>query len=269
MKKLLQIPRAVMDIISVGAKDITVAEKSSLTYALLVLKLKKWLCKKGEIITFPLFGLKIHCCIGQSIQHLLKEIFLDQVYDLSHFFKPEQPLHFIDAGANIGLCTLFFKRNFINADIISYEPAQASFQLLKENVGRKKLSGVTVEQIAVSNKDGILYADKGFGPCSENQTFAEEGEETDAIRCIRFADVLKRKNWDCVKLDIEGAEIEVLIDVINQGALKQSLTWLIEFHKEDDKKEWILKEFEKEGFVCTRKKEVYCFVQDQKSFRAN
>ena len=269
MKKLLLIPRAVMDIVSVSANDITIAEKSSLTYALLILKLKNWLRKKDEVITFPLFGLKIHCCNSQSIQHLLKEIFLDKVYDLSHVFKPEQALHFIDAGANIGLCTLFFKRNFINADIISYEPAQTSFQLLKENVGRRTLSGITVEPFAVSNKDGMLYADKGFGPCSENQTFAEEGAETDAIRCIRLAHVLKRKNWDCVKLDIEGAEIEVLIDVINQGVLKQSLTWLIEFHKEDDNKEWILKEFEKEGFVFTRNKEVYCFVKGQKSFRAN
>jgi hypothetical protein len=66
-----------------------------------------------------------------------------------------------------------------------------------------------------------------------------------------------------VKLDIEGAEINVLKDVIQQKRLTNTSCWLIEFHKEDIEKDGIVKEFKKEGFSFTRIKDVYCFVQGQ------
>ena len=269
MKKLLMIPRALMDVISISRRDITMAEKSSLTYSFLFLKFKKWIYSGDAIITFPLFGIKIHCCNNQSVQHLLKEIFLEKVYDLSHVFKHAEALHFIDAGANIGLSALFLKRNFKNATVNCYEPAQTSFDLLKKNVENEQGRGITIEQVAVSNKDGKLYAEMGFGPCSENQTFAEHGQEVNAVKCVRLVHLLQRQKWDCVKLDIEGAEVNVLMDVIEQGQLNKSTSWLIEFHKEDDKKELILKEFMKERFLFTQKKGVYCFVQYQRSLRDN
>ena len=260
MKKLLFIPRAIIDILSVWNKQISIKEKSSLTYTLSILKLKKWLNKKDAIITYPLFEYKLKGWNNEFLQMLVKEIFVDKVYDVADILKPSKEWRIIDAGANVGLAVLFFKRNFKNARIEAYEPGETSFRLLQENIAQNKIRNVQVEKKVVSDSDQPQYAEAGCAPGSVNQKFSTAGNHENPVSSVRMVDLLRQKGADCVKLDIEGDEVKVLLDVIESDCLSKAFCWLIEFHDEEHKDKFI-KEFQSKGFAWRRTKSVYCFWQ--------
>jgi len=263
MKKLLFIPRAVIDILSIWNKPLTITEKSSLTYTLSILKIKKWLKKPDAIISYKLFGYKLKGCNRESLQFLIKEIFIDRIYELDEEFAKARSFNIIDIGSNTGLSVFFFKKYFENAVIDAYEPNESSFELLKQNVEQNKFSNVNLFNAAISNNDGVLYPEEGFGPCSVNQKFSVQENHNKPVQCIRLTNLLQSARIDCVKIDIEGGETDVLTDVINNKCLTKIRCWLVEFHKSDEQTNWIKEEFLKQGFVCRRKNEVYYFKQKE------
>src|SRR5688572_6251246 len=85
--------------------------------------------------------------------HTFREIFLRKEYSI------KLPLNFsptliIDAGANIGFTSLFFLKQFLSAKIISLEPDQNNFELLKKNTSG--YSRVIPLQAALWNKEGSI-----------------------------------------------------------------------------------------------------------------
>jgi FkbM family methyltransferase len=263
MKKLLFIPRAIIDILSAWNKPLTIKEKSSLTYTLSILKIKKWLKKPDDIISYKLFGYMLKGCNHESLQFLIKEIFIDRVYELDGEFVKTGHLNIIDIGSNTGLSVLFFKKYFENAVVDAYEPNESSFRLLKQNVKQNKFSNVHLFNAAIGSKDGVLYPEEGFGPCSVNQKFSARGNFNKPIKCLRLINLIQAGGIDCVKIDIEGNETDVLADVINNNGLKRVRCWLVEFHNVNEQTNWIKEQFSKQGFVCRRRKDVYCFKQKE------
>src|SRR5690606_16666685 len=59
-----------------------------------------------------------------------EEVLLEELYNLPNDFKP---LTIIDAGANIGLTSVYFASKYPNATIVSLEPEAENFKLLKNN----------------------------------------------------------------------------------------------------------------------------------------
>ena len=49
------------------------------------------------------------------------------------FDFPSEPRVIIDAGANIGISTIYFANRFPNAKVIAIEPEESNFELLKIN----------------------------------------------------------------------------------------------------------------------------------------
>src|SRR5260221_4256072 len=263
MKKLLFIPRAIIDILSIWNKPLTIKEKSSLTYTLSILKIKKWLKKPDAIISYKLFGYKLKGCNHESLQFLIKEMFIDRIYELDGELDKTSYLNIIDIGSNTGLSVLFLKKYFENAVIDAYEPNESSFELLKQNVEQNKFSNVNLFNAAISSNDGVLYPEEGFGPCSVNQKFSARENFNKPVKCVRLTNLIQQRGIDCVKIDIEGNETDVLTDVINNKCLTKVRCWLIEFHNDNEQTKWIKEEFLKQGFVGRRKKEVYCFKQKE------
>lgn len=262
MKKLLLIPRAVIDILSVWNKQLTIREKSSLTYTLSVLKIKKWLCRENAVIGFPLFGYQFYGINNQSLQFLLREIFVDRIYETGNCPGSQAQVTIIDAGSNIGLSVVFFKRHFPNCTIDAYEPNESSFTLLKRNIEQNKIKGVCLKQVAISDNEEDLFAESGFEPASVNQRFSVKEKSGKPIKALRLTNLIQQA-VDYIKLDIEGAETWVLKDVIQNKSLKKSYGWLVEFHGEKETKQSIITEFIKNGFACTQKKDVYQFEQSK------
>lgn len=111
MRKLLLIPRAVADLLSIWNGQQTWTQKSSFTYTFGYLKLVKWLRSKDAVIDFPLMGKRWKGCNNETWLYLIQEVFLERVYEVENEHN-SAPLSIIDGGSNIGLSVLFSKPVF-------------------------------------------------------------------------------------------------------------------------------------------------------------
>ena len=115
----------------------------------------------------------------------------------------------IDGGAHIGLAAVWFALEFPLAEIISVEPEAANFALLRRNA-----SGLPVQCVhgALSDSYGLSRV---FSPPEDPGTWAFQTEPTNRVAgsVVRtpIADMIGVPGrLFIVKLDIEGAEVEVL-----------------------------------------------------------
>jgi len=86
---------------------------------------------------------------------LINEIFISEEYfnALSHV-KKNNPL-IIDAGANIGVSLLYWKKNFINPRILAFEPAKNLEEILKMNISKNYINA-QVEDVALGYHEGSV-----------------------------------------------------------------------------------------------------------------
>jgi FkbM family methyltransferase len=174
-------------------------------------------------------GYKVHFHSFTELLNLYEEIFVEQVYEVD--IEHSQPL-IIDCGSNIGVSVLYFKMLSPKCNIIAYEPDPVTFELLKKNVETNKLSGVQLFNCAVSDHGGkIKFYEKSKNSLSINRTIIRSNDAlavavVDACQLSGYI----QKNIDLLKMDIEGAEPNVLEDLIENGKLQLVKRLLIEFH---------------------------------------
>ncbi len=143
-----------------------------------------------------------------ELRHTYQELFEEEIYR----FKSTKPDPFvIDCGSNIGLSVLYLKKLYPVATILAYEPDADNFQLLQKNVAQNNLTGVECRQKAVwIHNDTLTFASDG----SQGSKIAEKdyGRKSVKVQAERLADVLKANKVDFLKIDIEGAEVDVMAD---------------------------------------------------------
>jgi FkbM family methyltransferase len=141
-----------------------------------------------------------------------KDIFLSNCYSPQH---DEQIRTIVDLGANIGLASLYFASRFPSARIISVEANPEAVLCL-----RKTLAGfpnIEVLPVAVSAEAGYvdLWIDNGSSSRLNSSITGRDmyGRE-DKFRSVRVEsrtlDSIIPVRVDLLKVDIEGAEYEVL-----------------------------------------------------------
>lgn len=193
---------------------------SSLSIGWLRLKYLKHL-PAGKIYSQPLLGKPVYFTAPQELLHGLQEIFLDEIY------KQELPekSYILDCGANIGLSVLYLKHICPTAKIIAFEPDQLNWELLQKNLAAHGLRDIEVQQAAVWKENTTLHFSARQGMAS--RLSSENDSNTLPVKAIRLRDWLDRP-VDFLKIDIEGAEYEVLMDCADH--LKQVKRIFIEYH---------------------------------------
>ena len=168
--------------------------------------------------------------------HDLKREVLDrQIY----YFQTENPAPVIvDAGAHIGLATLYFKWLYPEARVWAFEPNPHVRALLEQNVAENNLTGVTVMPQAVSNHAGtakfyIDATDWRWWSVGSMRRGAWNGEQKNqkeiTVESIKFSDFVQNfTTIDLLKLDIEGSEQAILYSL--RGQLSKIKQLIFEFH---------------------------------------
>ncbi len=115
----------------------------------------------------------------------------------------------IDAGANIGIASLYFLHQYADARIVAIEPSAANFELLRQNTA-PYASRIRLVQGALWTTAGTLDLDfRGedwltrVRPAGEGQSGAVEAFTVPSI--IAYGD----GPVDLLKVDIEGSEKEI------------------------------------------------------------
>jgi len=143
----------------------------------------------------------------------------------------------LDGGANIGISTIHYKRLFPDAVITSFEPDPRACDLLRRNLAVNGIHDVEVVEKAlwVNNGSASFFSEGADAnrvvPAGDDlkhlTTLTPSAEELD-VETVRLADYLARSEYDLVKLDIEGAEADVIVDC--GDTLRNVSNLAIEFH---------------------------------------
>jgi FkbM family methyltransferase len=143
------------------------------------------------------------------------KIFAEQEYC---FEAKKAPKVIVDAGANIGLASVFFANAFPDATIIAVEPEQTNFLLLRTNVAPYKTiipiqAALWGENARVNVVDLGLSGEWGKWEF-QTQPLGEEGAKRvcHQIQGLTLDRIMRDQRIDYVdvlKIDIEGAEKEV------------------------------------------------------------
>ena len=152
-------------------------------------------------------GHEFHLRCKGSDREVFEQVFVQRCYD----FKSQMtPKYIVDAGANIGASTLFFADRFPSARIAAIEPSKSNVELLRRNCGA--LENVTIFERGLYHEPAFLRI-KNVG-CGRDWAFQTEpcDEAESDVEAISVDAVMKVAGFpyiDLLKIDIEGAELEV------------------------------------------------------------
>lgn len=191
-----------------------------------------------------LFGKPLRYADSSSYYFMHEEIFTQKAYE----FATDNPApRIIDGGANIGLATIYFKRHFPEARLTAFEADPEIASILKSNLMTQEIYGVDVREAALWSAAGNISftaegADGGMiGPQSS------KSRKVPALPLSQFLD----EPIDFLKLDIEGAEFEVLSSCRSKlGSVHKAF---IEYHsRSSDSQELpeLLTLLKESGFRC-------------------
>jgi len=123
-----------------------------------------------------------------------------------------EPRLIVDAGANIGMATLYFAHLNPQARIIAIEPEESNIELLRRNTAG--LERVSVKAAALwPYKTRLHFNDSD----AEKWAFSvkEASPRSDGVAAVTIPEILAEtgaERIDLLKIDIEGAEKELFSD---------------------------------------------------------
>lgn len=176
---------------------------------------------KATTLKFLNYDIEVVDCASFLAQ--VREIFVDEIYNFSS--SSPSPV-ILDCGANVGTSCLYFKRLFPTSRIVAFEPDPTVCQILKKNMAKNQVASVEVIEKAVWTSDrGVTFAVDG---ADGGSIFGKENQVS--LPSVRLRDLLEKEfaSVDMLKLDIEGAEIDVLLDCRNNLVNVQHL--FVEYH---------------------------------------
>jgi FkbM family methyltransferase len=164
-----------------------------------------------------------------DVRFLYKEIFECGSY--RNVVLPEHPF-IVDAGANVGVFTLFMKRLHPDAEILAFEPVPEVAEAARLNVEHFDLDRVTVHTVALGEADvaartlrhyplrpsgssvsltdqtGLKVRSADWAPTRLNERMYR-GREID-VEVARLSAFLRDdQRIDLLKIDVVGAELDV------------------------------------------------------------
>jgi FkbM family methyltransferase len=164
----------------------------------------------------------------------LFEVFVWDVYGLDGILADagDGPLAVLDLGAHVGEFVVALAGRGRLGRAACYEPSPDSLRLLRRNMTANNLADrVEVHPEAMARTEGevVLYS-AARGSC-EATIFPLDGAEATTVRTTTLSAALLRFDGpiDFLKVDIEGAEVEVL-DGLDPALLDPVRRVLIEYH---------------------------------------
>jgi FkbM family methyltransferase len=151
----------------------------------------------------------VHLRLRTSDVSVFEEIILNGEYS---FAPPTAPRVIVDAGANIGLTSVYFANRFPHAKIIALEPEQANFRMLRKNA-RYYENIHPVEAALWKENTSLSLSDPGAGSWGF-QTHERTDQNAasplvDAVTLDRLMHLHQCEHIDVLKIDIEGSEKEI------------------------------------------------------------
>ncbi|KKM25640.1 hypothetical protein LCGC14_1592940 [marine sediment metagenome] len=118
-----------------------------------------------------------------------------------------------DVGANVGIYSLLFTKYFPEASVIAFEPVQKNFTHLQQHINMNKLNNrVKIEQQGLwsSKAQMNLGIPKDRDDIENTGLYSVYGSKIQVTGSFDTMDEWSHLNPDLIKIDAEGAELEIL-----------------------------------------------------------
>jgi FkbM family methyltransferase len=187
--------------------------------------LSKPLGTRYQPVVFRWFGGRFQVPDALSFFWQFHEIMVRKAY---HFPTSNPKPVIYDCGSNVGLSLYAYRRLYPYARVVAFEPDPGVFSMLEENIRQNQLSPIDLHQAAVWTAQGTLNFN------SEGADGGALGSGSTEVRTLDLAELLQSEaQVDFLKMDIEGAEHEVLPHIRSQ--LHKIRHLFIEYHSFADK----------------------------------
>jgi len=190
----------------------------------LIFRVTNWTC-----LIFKYFNLKDDECVAKfrngtkciirdksDLVVFLENFFLDSYTREKGFDIKENDL-VIDVGGHVGYFTIYAAKKAKNGKIITFEPSKESFIALKNNLKINNIQNVIIENVGVGAKSGTAILNVDTTHSIGNSIFySSKNSEKEDIRITTIPEIVKKykiKSIDLLKLDCEGAEFEIILNL--------------------------------------------------------
>ena len=188
----------------------------------------------SEIIN-PYTGSKLFGGPENIIPYLIKEIFEDLCYETGI----EKFDTVLDLGANIGVAADFFQRKANK--VICVEPINENFENLLNFKESNLYTHVSCNRCAIWSSSNHRFT---FSPGNDRTNCHISGRDDGGDDKIQYESVESRsikdlmqdfnlEKVDLIKMDIEGAEVEVMTNPNFREVVGKSPNWVIEIHNHE------------------------------------
>lgn len=217
------------------------------------LQIKIKISKKINTLVSESFGnYKILGYDYVTISYLFNEVFITNEY---HFQPSTSEPVIIDCGANIGMSVLYFNKLFPNSKIIAFEANPHAFKLLSDNMTINKVSNVELHNVALCDKEKEVsfFIGENIGTLLGSIKKERGGDTELKIKGQKLSYYLADfETIDLIKMDVEGAEINIIHDLFESSSINKVKEYIIEYHHNmnEDKSmlSSFLEKFELNGF---------------------
>jgi FkbM family methyltransferase len=161
---------------------------------------------------------------------LIESIFIENEY---YFKSKNKKPNIIDLGSNIGLSVIYLKTLYPSCKIEAFEADSTTCKMLQKNINNYRFRNITVNNLAVT--DTVDYVDfysdvKGPGsPLMSTNPLRIGNKNKIKVKSTKLSKVIK-KRIDFLKMDIEGSEYDVLIDLGRSKKIKLIDQINVEYH---------------------------------------
>lgn len=143
---------------------------------------------------------------GTSDRQAIAEVIERRAYERKDF-PIEATDVWLDLGANCGSFAVLVAT--LGAKVIAYEPDPTSAQLTRDNLQRNKLPGVVFERAIAKQSGTATFYHDAERPWRSNLFRPRRNARAITVQSVTLADALTDE-VTAVKMDIEGAEIDIL-----------------------------------------------------------
>lgn len=163
-------------------------------------------------------------------ENVVTEIFTRNVYERKNInFMVGRYEKWLDLGANIGLFSLLALSR--GATVVgAYEPEQENYELLLKNLDGK--APAFCQAVSATGEEDKLYLCRKPENKWRHCLRKTRGRKTVPIKSVPFRDALatvfgERRDLNCIKMDIEGAEIPLLEAMTVEDLTRFSITKMV------------------------------------------
>lgn len=161
-----------------------------------------------------------------SVLAILHEIYVEEVYRAFLDYEPKAGWVVVDAGAHVGLYTLYAvdRRSKL---IIALEPDSRNYRRLITTLRVNKVRNVVALPYALAGKDGYLNFLQSIDTGKSHIVVRAREDKTIKIRGVNLLTlirVLELSHIDILKLDVEGAEYSIASssdEVLREGRVRR------------------------------------------------